>query len=125
MSAIKGLVLCLANMERFDAYEMGPCVRIVKGAPRDQWERIEESDLNELAQEAGMLPSDPDFKEDVCWSVYGHLPAGGVEWISDHDSKEEAVTAVSAWHGAHHALIQKEMLPASHQISHYSWLVNN
>lgn len=39
---------------------------------------------------------DEDYPAIVCWSVYGHLPEGGVESLTDCESKEQALMIIDA-----------------------------
>lgn len=61
----------------FDAYEIHPCEIIgVDSQGKDIVVQCEEDNQNI-----------------AFWGLYGHLKTGGLEWISDHASKQDAVTA--------------------------------
>jgi hypothetical protein len=59
---------------KFDNYEIWPCAIVGK------------SDLGDLIYETCSF----DDLDIAIWCVYGHLQAGGLECVSDHDTLEEA-----------------------------------
>lgn len=69
------------NVAPFDAYEIAPVVCAADG-------NCEQYDTLLAAQEA-MSKGD-----ELVWSVYGHCPEGGVEWISDFGDEDGATTLI-------------------------------
>ena len=59
--------------QRFDNYEILPCVLLGQDDSGNDYESCNEND--------------PDI---AIWCVYGHLQTGGLECISDHDTLKEA-----------------------------------
>lgn len=58
----------------YDSYEIHPCI-LLDGQHYEQ--------------------CDEDNPNIAVWSVYGHIPTGGLECISDHATKDEAEKALS------------------------------
>ena len=68
----------LPDHSLFDGYEMHPCT-LSQNAQGEQWIDQCEEDYPNLA----------------FWSVYGHLKTGGLECLSDHATKDEALSVLS------------------------------
>ncbi|MEC4685404.1 MAG: hypothetical protein VST71_06705 [Nitrospirota bacterium] len=68
----------MSTLERFDAFEVHP-VAYLPLHPKDMV-AVCKREAVEICEE-----EDADF-----WSVYGHLPEGGVRCLADCDSKEGA-----------------------------------
>ena len=66
------------NLNLFDAYEVHPCREVDAEHPERHYEQCEETDT-----------------DIAIWTVYGHIRRGGIDWISDHDSKAAAEEAMA------------------------------
>lgn len=71
----------MTNVRPFDAYEIAPVVESPDG-------NCEQYDTLLAAQEA--MGTD----DKLIWSVYGHLPEGGVDCIYDCGCEDDAITFV-------------------------------
>lgn len=73
------------HTNQYDAFEIHPCVLLdIHGKP------VSRDDPGGMYYEQ-CDESDPDI---AVWSLYGHLPEGGLDHIRDYNTRDEAKNAL-------------------------------
>jgi len=89
--------------ESFDAYEILPVIEY----EHTNWEKFCDPYGNEaeaVASAAEYVKNHPHCTTKLMWSLYGHLPSGGVECFFDGESKADCVRIYRLITGSAHPI---------------------